>query len=197
MYLSPSFPLPFPTFSFTYYTAPATPVWRSKIPETSLIYLPFTAPIPDAQSRMFYYWSNRTNWLAGETPTSETYLVGRKLTDGSQVWANRMDPMGLPSVFEGRLYVVGSEGLYAMQGTSGSVIWSIPSVPEQGYSYNVSPTFGNNTGQLVAARCMGQEEKGLCMYSAFAPPEGSALRIKVQGRMVAALVAAALSFMLL
>jgi len=167
-------------FNTTNSSAPAIPVWRSKIPETSLMYLPFTVPVPDSAPdvRMFYYWSNRTNWIAGENPTSEVYLVGRHLTDGTQVWATQLDPMGLPSVYEGRLYVVATSGLLAMDGSSGMVMWSIPKTPVAGqqYSYNVAPTFGNTTGQLVASRCMGSEAPNLCMYSAFAPPSSAAMR---------------------
>ena len=102
--------------------------------------------------------------------------MGRKLTDGSEVWSTRLDPAGLPSAFNGRLFTVATTGLMAMQGTSGSVVWSVPAEPGQGYSYNVSPTFGNATGQLVATRCLGTEAPSLCMYSAFAPPEGAGSR---------------------
>ena len=55
--------------------------WRSRIPETALLDLPLTVPVADSSMnvRMFYYWSNRTNWNTGSTPTSEVSLEGALL----------------------------------------------------------------------------------------------------------------------
>jgi outer membrane protein assembly factor BamB len=159
-------------------SAPAYPLWRSKIPETAMENLFYTQPIVDPWTNhgMFYYWSNRTDWSTGsDVPSWKVMLVGRDLSNGLERWTQTANPVGLPSVFEGRVMVVTADGLVAMQGASGSTIWQIPGVPPTEYSYNVAPTFGNETGLLVASRCLGPEAPSLCMYSAF-QPEGAAVR---------------------
>lgn len=158
---------------------PASPLWRSRFPETSLLDVYMSAPTADTspESDMFYYWSNRTNWNVVENPTSETYLVGKKLSDGKEVWSARMDPIGLPAVYYGRVFVTAVDGLHAIQGSSGSTIWSINGDPSQNYSYGVSPTFSNNTGLMVSSRCMHSDIPTLCMYSAFYPAENAGQRI--------------------
>ena len=158
---------------------PATGVWRSKIPETAIDDIYFTQPIVDpyANQGMFYYWSNRTDWGSGTTaPSWKINLVGRDLTNGNEMWKIVAVPVGLPSTFLGRLMVVTSDGLMAMEGASGATIWTILGTPPTEYSYNVSPTFGNASGILVASRCLGPAAPNLCMYSAFAPESGAAAR---------------------
>jgi hypothetical protein len=156
---------------------PAEPIWRSRFPETSLIDVSMTAPTVDnsPDSEMFYYWANRTNWNVGENPTSETYLVGKKLSDGSEVWSTRLDPIGLPSTYYGRVFVTSAGGLNAIQGNSGSLLWTINGDPSMKYSYGSTPTFSNSTGIMVAVRCMQSDLPTLCMYSAF-DPAGSATK---------------------
>jgi hypothetical protein len=68
--------------------------------------LDYARPIPDVASNRFYYWSNRTNWANGDTPTWEVYFVGKKLTDGQEVWSKKLTPLGVPASFGGRVYVV-------------------------------------------------------------------------------------------
>lgn len=88
------------------------------------------------------------------------------------MWSQKLEPVlnGIPSASYGRVYVVTNNGLLAIKGTSGSIIWRIASIPTGDYSYRVTPTFGNITGQLVASRCLGPTAPALCMYSAFATP---------------------------
>lgn len=99
----------------------------------------------------------------------QTYLVGKKMSDGSEVWSSRLDPIGLPSTFYGRVFVTGKNGLNAIQGSSGSTLWTIAGDPTTEYSYESSPTFANETGLMVAVRCMQADIPTLCMYSAFDP----------------------------
>jgi len=106
---------------------------------------------------------------------SQNYLVGRKLTDGNEIWSVRMDPIGLPSVFRGRLFVTATTGLKVIQGSSGSVLWDVPGDPLDTYSYEISPTFDDETGQMVAVRCMQSDLPTLCMYSAFEPPNSNSV----------------------
>ena len=158
-------------------TAPATVLWRSKIPETAMENLYFTQPVvdTDANKGMFYYWSNRTVWTSfNATPTWTIKLVGRDLTTGLEAWEQDASPVGWPAVFTGRLMVVTDNGLTAMQGESGSMIWQVPGSASTEYSYELAPTFGNDTGLMVASRCLGASAPNLCMYSAFAPYSGSA-----------------------
>jgi len=167
------------TLNDTNSSMPAVPLWRSKIPETAMENLFYTQPVVDpwANKGIFYYWSNRTDWsTGGDIPSWKVMLVGRDLSDGSELWIKSASPVGLPSVFEGRVMVVTAEGLEAMQGASGSTIWQIPGIPPTEYSYNVAPTFGNETGMLVASRCLGPAAPNLCMYSAF-QPKGAAVRL--------------------
>lgn len=164
------------TMNDTNVSSPATATWRSKFPETAINELYFTQPIVDSSPSggNFYYWSNRTDWVSGTTPTSKVYLVGRSLSDGSQLWQLQAGYAGLPSVYHGRVMVVTTQGLLALDGTTGSAMWNVPQSPPMQYSYSISPTFGNTTGVLVASRCLGQGSPSLCMYSAFAsPPSGA------------------------
>lgn len=165
------------TMNDTNMSTPPTATWRSKYPETAVNELYFTQPIVDSSPSggTFYYWSNRTDWVSGSTPTSKIYLVGRDLSDGSQLWKLQADYAGLPSVFYGRVMVVTTQGLSAMDGMTGSPIWGISQPPPMQYSYSISPVFGNTTGILVASRCLGQGSPSLCMYSAFASPPSAAL----------------------
>jgi len=99
----------------------------------------------------------------------QTYLVGKKMSDGSEVWSSRLEPIGLPSTFYGRVFVTGKNGLNAIQGSSGSTLWTIAGDPTTEYSYESSPTFANETGLMVAVRCMQADIPTLCMYSAYDP----------------------------
>ncbi len=181
-------------------TAPAYPLWRSKIPETAMDNLFYTQPVVDPWTNhgIFYYWSNRTDWSTGsDIPSWKIMLVGRDLSTGLEMWTQTATPVGLPAVFEGRVMVVTSDGLMAMQGASGSTIWQIAGAAPTEYAYNVAPTFGNETGMLVASRCLGPAAPNLCMYSAF-QPEGAARRrldTSVVPSMVVALLAAVLCLM--
>lgn len=128
----------------------------------------------------------------------QIYLVGRSLKDGSQIWQSEADPMGLPVVYNGRLFAVSTQSMMAMESDSGAVIWSVPAVPSPDYSYGVTPTFGNDTGLLVASRCLGQPQQGLCMYSAFAPPPSGAYSVRMDfGAVWAASLAVAMLVQLL
>lgn len=90
-----------------------------------------------------------------------------------------MEPVlnGIPSASNGRVYVVSDTGLHVIQGTSGSLIWEISESPTSRYSYRVTPTFGNLTGQLVASRCLGSSAPALCMYSGFEPNPGNSAKL--------------------
>jgi outer membrane protein assembly factor BamB len=131
----------------------------------------------------------------------QVWLVGRSLATGNEAWAARYDPMGLPASYNGRLFVASTAGLLALDGSSGSVVWQIPMrAADPGamgrYSFNVAPTFGNTTGQLVASRCMDDTAPALCMYSAFSPPPSGAARAGGGGgalRVALAAAAAALA----
>ncbi len=168
----------------------ATSMWRSRVPETSMDSLYLSQPVVDpwTSSGMFYYWSNRTEWPAGGVPTWSIKLVGRDLRDGSELWKSDAQPVGLPAVFEGRVFAMTGSGLAAMEGVSGSTVWQIAGTAPSEYSYELSPTFGNTTGLLVASRCLAPAAPNLCMYSAFQPESGA-----VRMRTVAALVVAALA----
>jgi hypothetical protein len=85
-----------------------------------------------------------------------------------------------------------------MQGTSGSIIWQIPARPSNSYSYRVTPTFGNETGQLVASRCLGPTAPALCMYSAFAqdPSASAAARYEIRTAIFMAIVVILLQVLL-
>ena len=109
-------------FNMTNSSAPAYSTWRSKLPENAMSILELTAPTidnsPDAE--MFYYWSNRTIWNYGEDPVSSRYLVGKRLSDGKETWSTKLEPVGLPSAFHGRVFVTSANGIDALQGTSGA-----------------------------------------------------------------------------
>ena len=163
------------------YVAPPTVEWRSRFPETSLKDIDMTAPAVDnsPDSEMFYYWSNRTIWNYNEDPRSDRYLVGRKMSDGKEVWSTKMEPLGLPSTYYGRVFVTSPDGLHAIQGNSGSTLWKISGDPSVKYSYGSSPTFDNGTGIMVAVRCMQSDIPTLCMYSAFDPAGSGATMVYV------------------
>lgn len=127
---------------------------------------------PDAE--MFYYWSNRTIWNYNEDPKSDTFLVGKKLSDGKEVWSTKMEPLGLPSAFYGRVFSTSLNGLHAIQGNSGATLWTIDGDPSIEYSYGSSPIFDNSTGLMVAVRCMQSDIPTLCMYSGFDPENSGA-----------------------
>ncbi|KAG7671537.1 hypothetical protein KSW81_003669 [Nannochloris sp. 'desiccata'] len=144
---------------------------------THLIYIPRKDDADKPVSPRILANANNWNWSTGsDIPSWKVMLVGRDLSNGLEMWTQTAIPVGLPSVFEGRVMVVTADGLVAMQGASGSTIWQIPGVPPTEYSYNVAPTFGNETGMLVASRCLGPAAPNLCMYSAF-QPEGAAVRL--------------------
>jgi hypothetical protein len=158
-------------FNATNSSAPATPIWRSKLPENALFNVELTAPTVDSSpdSEMFYYWANRTLWLYDQDPVSDRYLVGRRLSDGSEVWSTKLEPVGLPSAFYGRVFVTSTRGLEAIQGTSGAPLWTMAGSPNGAYTYETTPTFSNRTGILVASRCVDSDIPTLCMYSQFDP----------------------------
>lgn len=71
-----------------------------------------------------------------------------------------------------------AEGLLALLGGVGTLDWAVQLQPLQEgqfdgrpvqYTYHTTATFGNTTGQLVAARCLGDMAPNLCMYTGFAP----------------------------
>ena len=93
------------------------------------------------------------------------------------MWSSRFEPIDLPAVDHGRVFVTSTTGLKAIQGSSGSVLWSIDGDPSPKYSYLVSPTFANETGQMVAVRCMQSDIPTMCMYSAFEPHESASISI--------------------
>ena len=163
-------------FNMTNSSAPAYNTWRSKLPENAMSDLQLTAPTidnsPDAE--MFYYWSNRTIWNYGEDPVSSRYLVGKRLSDGKEVWSTPLEPVGLPSAFNGRVFVTSAKGLEAIQGTSGAGLWGMPGDLNPAYAYETSPTFSNKTGIMVATRCVQGNVPTLCMYSQFDPANDSA-----------------------
>lgn len=166
-------------FNMTNSSAPAYNTWRSKLPENAMNNIDLTAPTidnsPDAE--MFYYWSNRTIWNYGEDPVSSRYLVGKRLTDGKEIWSTEMEPVGLPSAFNGRVFVTSSKGLDSVQGTSGAGLWSMPGKLNPAYTYETSPTFSNKTGIMVATRCVDGDIPSLCMYSQFDPANDGAERL--------------------
>lgn len=135
-----------------------------------------TAPTVDnsPDSEMFYYWSNRTIWNYNEDPKSDRFLVGRQLSDGKELWSTKMEPLGLPSTYYGRVFVTSLDGLHAIQGNSGSTLWKIAGDPSMDFTYGSSPTFDNSTGIMVAVRCMQSDIPTLCMYSAFDPSSNGA-----------------------
>lgn len=164
-------------FNVTNSSAPAYNTWRSKLPENAMSSLELTAPTidnsPDAE--MFYYWSNRTIWNYGEDPVSSRYLVGKRLSDGKETWSTKLEPVGLPSAFHGRVFVTSTEGLEAIQGTSGAGLWSMPGDSiSPAFTYQTTPTFSNKTGIMVATRCIQGEVPTLCMYSQFDPANDGA-----------------------
>ncbi len=138
-------------------------------------------------------------------PSTQVYLVGRSLADGKEVWSARYEPAGLPSAENGRLFAAATTGLLALQGSTGQLLWAIDEPAEQPrgvrsdgsvgslYTYNVAPTFGNETGQLVASRCLGPGAPALCMYSAFAPKTSAAARPSAAAATAAAALIAALA----
>lgn len=166
-------------FNMTNSSAPAYNTWRSKLPENAMTNIELTAPTidnsPDAE--MFYYWSNRTIWNYGEDPVSSRYLVGKRLGDGKEVWSTELEPVSLPSAFNGRVFVTSSKGLEAVQGTSGSGLWSMPGKLNPAYTYETSPTFSNKTGIMVATRCIQGNNPTVCMYSQFDPANDGAERV--------------------
>ena len=163
-------------FNMTNSSAPAYSTWRSKLPENAMSILELTAPTidnsPDAE--MFYYWSNRTIWNYGEDPVSSRYLVGKRLSDGKETWSTKLEPVGLPSAFHGRVFVTSANGIDALQGTSGAGLWSMPGAMNPAYKYETSPTFSNRTGIMLASRCVQGEVPTLCMYSQFDPANDGA-----------------------